>query len=141
MRTEIEIRSALGWLGRDGENETPQLTDQGVLLPLNHMTKQILHWVLGEPSEFGSALAEVLARWDAAESRGEELMEPLTDREWYLVNHIQMGTLQAVIDGCTSTGLPGSIIAQQMLTQRGATQAFLRASAEKLLEEYKPDAA
>jgi hypothetical protein len=70
MRTEVEIRTALVRLGRDGENEELQVTDDGVLLPLNHIAKDVLRWVLSEPSDFGAALAEVLAMWESADRAG-----------------------------------------------------------------------
>jgi hypothetical protein len=70
MRTEIEIRRALDRLGPDGENEEPQLTDDGVMLPLNRIAKDVLRWALGDPSDFGSALDDAVKRFDAANRAG-----------------------------------------------------------------------
>lgn len=56
MRAEAEIRLALKRLGGH-ENEKPQVTDEGVLLPLNGIATDVLRWVLGEDTDFGKALS------------------------------------------------------------------------------------
>lgn len=55
MRTEMEIRRALRRLGGP-ENEEPRMTEKGVLVPLNAIAADVLHWVMGERSDFGEAL-------------------------------------------------------------------------------------
>lgn len=56
MRAEVEIREALRRLGGQ-ENEQPQVTNEGILLPLNGIACDVLRWVVGEESDFGEALA------------------------------------------------------------------------------------
>lgn len=60
MRTETEVRLALKRLGGH-ENEKPQVTNDGVLIPMNGIAGDVLRWVLGEESDFGDALATVEA--------------------------------------------------------------------------------
>lgn len=56
MRTETEIRAALAALGGP-ENDEPRQVGGGVLMPRNAITRDALRWVLGEPSDFGDAMA------------------------------------------------------------------------------------
>lgn len=65
--------------------------------------------------------------------------EPLTDREWYLVRLVQRRTLEAVIEACDRTGLPGSVVAREMRHHAitGSSDAILRDYAGQLVKEYK----
>lgn len=66
----------------------------------------------------------------------------LTHREWYLVRQVEKVTLRAVIKGCETTGMPGKIIAGQILqlAVTGRSNPILQAGCEEELTRYKPDA-
>lgn len=68
--------------------------------------------------------------------------EPMTDREWFLVRLVHVAALMAVIDNCTNTGLPGKLVAQQLIAlYRGqAGIRHLQDQVAELLAGYKPDA-
>jgi hypothetical protein len=68
-------------------------------------------------------------------------VEPLTDREWWLMCRVQRGTLRAVVEACDETGMPGKTVAAQMLKiALDDEDVILRRMVGALIEEYKPDA-
>lgn len=72
--------------------------------------------------------------------KGRAMREPLTDREWWLVCRVQRGTLTAVIKGCEESGVPGKIVAEQMLRIASEEDPILRSLVDSLLVGYKSDA-
>lgn len=64
---------------------------------------------------------------------------PLTDREWWLMCRVQRGTLIAVVEACDASGVPGKLVAAQMLKlSLGDEDVILRRMVGALLEKYKP---
>lgn len=66
-------------------------------------------------------------------------IEPLTDREWWLVRETHLTTLKVLLETCLQTGAPGTVVATALLREPGGKN--LRLATDLLLAMYRaPDA-